>query len=123
MDHDGTGKETPSTDSYEVLVDDNFHYMDEDERYSAEVFQTYAEALGLAKRIVDESLLDLHDPGKSVGDLIASYVSFGEDPWIRPTQEGTERFSARDYARQRAPEVVSGLVTANRAKKWWKFWQ
>ena len=120
MDHDSTGEATPSTDSYEVLVDDNFHYMDEEERYSAGVFQTYGEALGHAKRIVDESLLHLHEPGKSVGDLIARYVSFGEDPWIRPTPEGTERFSARDYARQRALEVVNGLV---RERKWWKFWQ
>jgi len=100
-----------STDSYEVLVDDNYHYMDKDERYSAGVHRTYGEALGHAKRIVDKSLLDLHEPGKSVSDLMATYVMFGEDPFIRPTPEGSERFSARDYARQRAPEVVSGLVT------------
>ena len=123
MDHDSTGKATPSTDSYEVLVDDNYHYMDENERYSAGVFQTYGEALGHARRIVDKSLLDLHEPEKSVADLIASYVLFGEDPWIRPTPEGTERFSARDYARQGALEIVSGVVTANRERKWWKFWQ
>ena len=123
MDHDSTGKATPSTDSYEVLVDDNYHYMDENERYSAGVFQTYGEALWHAKRIVDKSLLDLYEPGKSVADLIASYVLFGEDPWIRPTPEGTERFSARDYARQGALEIVSGVVTANRERKWWKFWQ
>ncbi len=87
------------------------------------VFQTYGEALGHAKRIVDKSLLDLYEPGKSVADLITSYVLFGEDPWIRPTPEGTERFSARDYARQGALEIVSGVVTANRERKWWKFWQ
>ena len=54
MDHDSTGKSTPPTDSYEVFVDDNFHYMDEEERYSAAVFPTYGEALAHAKRIVDE---------------------------------------------------------------------
>lgn len=112
MDHDSTDRTTPSTDStYEVLVDDNYHYMDESERYSAGVFQTYGEALEHAKRIVDSSLLDLVEPGKSGADLMASYVMFGEDPWIRPTPENTERFSARDYARQRAPEIVSGRVT------------
>ena len=121
MDHDSTGKSTHPTDSYEVFVDDNFHYMDEEERYSAAVFPTYGEALAHAKQIVDKSLLDLHEPGKSADDLMASYVQFGEDPWISPTPEGTERFSARDHARQRALEIESGQVT--REKKWWRFWQ
>ena len=124
MDRDSTDGAPPSTGStYEVLVDDNFHYMDESERYSAGVFPTYGEALGRAKRIVDRSLHDLHEPGKSVDDLMASYVSFGEDPWIRPTPEGTERFSARNYARQHALEIMTGPVTVDRRKKWWKFWQ
>ncbi len=109
MENESTGKGTASNDaSYEVLVDDNFHYMDEKERYTAGVFQTYDEALKRAKQIVDRSLRDLHEPGKSVDDLIAGYVLFGEDPWIKPTPEGIERFSARDYARQRAPEIVRG---------------
>jgi hypothetical protein len=108
MGHDSTTEVSSSVDSYEVFVDDNFHYMDEDERYSAGVFQTYSEALRHAKRIVDKSLRDLHEVGKSADDLMASYVSFGEDPWIRPTPQGTERFSARAYAPQRAHEMVTG---------------
>lgn len=102
MDHDISG--TDST--YEVFVDDNFHYMDEDERYVAGVFKTYDEALEKAKQLVDKSLLGFVEPGKSVDDVMASYVMFGEDPFIRPTPEGTERFSARDYARQRAVEIL-----------------
>jgi hypothetical protein len=103
------GKAAPAPhggSTYEVVVDDNFHYMDESERYVAGKFRTYAEALEHAKRIVDDSLRHLLEPGKSVDDLMASYVMFGDDPWIRPTPEGTERFSARDYARQRAPEIM-----------------
>ncbi len=112
MNDHSSGSSTPSGDStYEVLVDDNYHYMDESERYSAGVFQTYGEALEHAKRLVDRSLLDLLEPGKSVDDLMGSYLQFGEDPWIRPTPEGTERFSARDYARDRAPEIVSDRLT------------
>jgi hypothetical protein len=57
---------------------------------------------------VERSLLGLLEPGNGLADLIRRYLLFGEDPWIRPTPEGTERFSARDYARQRAPEIVSG---------------
>jgi hypothetical protein len=111
MDHDSTTEVSPSVDSYEVFVDDNFHYMDEDERYSSGVFQTYSEALRHAKQIVDKSLRDLHETGKSADDLIASYVSFGEDPWIRPTPQGMERFSARAYAPQRAHEIEAGSRT------------
>ena len=112
MDHDSAGKATPSAAStYEVLVDDNYHYMDENERHSAGVFQTYGEALEHAKRIVDESLRHLLEPGKDIADLIASYLMFGEDPWISPTPDGTERFSARDYARERALEILTGPVT------------
>ncbi len=108
MDHESAGEASPSPTTYEVLVDDNFHYMDESERYASGVFHTYDQALKHARRIVDRSLLDLMEPGKSADDLIASYVMFGEDPWIRPTPEGTERFSAREYARDRAPDIVSG---------------
>jgi hypothetical protein len=108
VNDDSTSPATPSTDStYEVLVDDNYHYMDEKERYSAGVFPTYGEALAHAKQIVDESLREFLEPGNSAGDLIRSYVLFGVDPWIRPTPEGIERFSARDYARQRATEIAS----------------
>jgi hypothetical protein len=109
VDRDGADGATPSLGSpYEVLVDDNFHYMDEDERYSAGKFATYGEALEQAKRIVDRSLSELFEPGKSAADLMASYVMFGDDPWIAPTPAGAERFSARDYARQRAPDMVGG---------------
>ena len=50
MDHDSTGRATPSPDSYEVFVDDNYHYMDEDERHRAGVHKTYGKALEHAKR-------------------------------------------------------------------------
>jgi hypothetical protein len=99
-------KDHAENSTFEVFVDDNFHYMDEDERYSAGTFKTYGAALEKAKSIVDRSLLHLHEPGVSADELMASYATFGEDPFIVPTPEGVERFSARDYARQRAPKVV-----------------
>ncbi len=91
---------------FEVLVDDNFHYMDESERYREGAFRTYEEALRCAMKIVERSLRNLLEPGSSVDDLMARYVMFGDDPFIRPTPDGEERFSARTYARQRAPEIV-----------------
>ena len=42
--------------SYQVFVDDNYHYMDEDERYKHGDFATFEEALTACKTIVDEYL-------------------------------------------------------------------
>jgi hypothetical protein len=41
---------------YRVMVDDNFHYMDEDERFEHGSFPTAEEAIAACKRIVDEIL-------------------------------------------------------------------
>jgi len=93
-------------ESFELFVDDNFHYMDEDERYRSGVFGDYEAAVATAKKIVDDYLLDAYEPGKTAGELYSSYTMFGEDPWIRPTPEGTKRFSAWDYGKQRAEEIA-----------------
>ena len=107
MDQDDTRHAGKSEDvAFEVLVDDNFHYMDESERYREGVFRSYEEALKCAMKIVEQSLRNLLEPGSSADDLMARYVMFGDDPFIRPTPDDEERFSARTYARQRAPEIV-----------------
>ncbi|HEX2446567.1 MAG TPA: hypothetical protein VHK26_00055 [Methyloceanibacter sp.] len=58
---------------YTVLVDDNFHYdnfhyMDSRHRWTLGVFDTLDEALAACRRIVDEDLANLHEPGMS-GEL------------------------------------------------------
>jgi hypothetical protein len=54
---------------YKVIVDDNFHYMDESERYEHGVFATAEEAIAACKRIVDEDLGNIHshNPGVAAG--------------------------------------------------------
>jgi hypothetical protein len=90
--------------SYQVLVDDNFHYMDEDERYVLGEFQSLDSAIKACKKIVDEFLAANYKPGMTAKDLYDSYVSFGEDPFIRGS--GTEKvFSAWDYAEARCAEL------------------
>lgn len=84
---------------FEVSVDDNFHYMDEESRYSAGSFASYAEALGKAKAIVDDFLERCYQPGMTSRELFEGYVGFGEDPFIVPS--GEPYFSAWDYARER----------------------
>ncbi|SPJ15818.1 hypothetical protein SBDP2_560001 [Syntrophobacter sp. SbD2] len=88
---------------YKVLVDDNFHYMDEDERYALGEFDTAEDAIAACKKIVDECLRRSHKPGITSKELFEGYVGFGEDPFIVPPAE--PYFSAWDYARERCMEI------------------
>lgn len=88
--------------AFEIWIDDNFHYMDEDERYSGGRYTTYEEALRRAYEVVEHSLGESYKPGMTATELYSSYTSFGEDPWITPTPEGVEAFSAWKYAEKRA---------------------
>lgn len=89
---------------YRVFVDDNFHYMDESERYQLGDFDSLKAAVAACKRIVDEFLISTHRPGMTSGELLAQYAFYGEDPFVF-TREGTVPFSARDYASERVREI------------------
>jgi hypothetical protein len=91
---------------YTVCVDDNFHYMDESERYSLGEFATAAQAVETCQKIVDEFLRQGFKPGMKWQDLYEGYVGFGEDPFI--VGEPPVRFSAWDYARRRCVEMCAG---------------
>jgi hypothetical protein len=89
---------------YTVYVDDNFHYMDESERYKLGEFDDCAAAIAACQQIVDEFLL--HNCGKGE-DLHVTYLMFGEDPYIH-TDDPNCKFSARDYARERVRVLAEG---------------
>jgi hypothetical protein len=88
---------------YTVYVDDNFHYMDESERYCAGEFSDCAAAVAACKQIVDR-FLEENLGGEE--DLMAQYVMFGEDPFI-VSDDPDCKFSGRDYARERV-RVLTG---------------
>ena len=90
---------------YTVMVDDNFHYMDEDERWQYGVFATAEEALAACRKIVDESLAHLHKPGMTAEELYQQYVLFGDDPFIVGPDVKGVLFSAWTYARERATAI------------------
>jgi hypothetical protein len=90
--------------TYTVFVDDNFHYMDESERYKLGEFADCASAVEACKQIVDEFLTTC--AADTDAELYHLYVTFGEDPWIL-SQDSECKFSAWDYARERAKEVIS----------------
>ena len=92
--------------SYTVLVDDNYHFMDETERYTQGDYPTLAAAIQVCQAIVDDFLLSALEPGMTAGRLYHQYTAFGEDPFIQPPPgEPAQPFSAWDYARQRCEEL------------------
>jgi len=93
--------------TYKVFVDDNFHYMDESERYELGEFTSLDAAIVASKKIVDEYLLSAYRPGMTAQALFGSYTSFGEDPFIVavPSKETGVLFSAWDYAKRRCDEL------------------
>lgn len=82
---------------YKVVVDDNFHFMDEDEGYIAAEYTTAEDAISHCKRIVDRYLDSAYKPSMSADDLWRSWSMFGESPWI----SGPANFSATDYTKER----------------------
>lgn len=93
---------------YRVLVDDNFHYMEEDERRELGTFGSAEEAVAACRKIVDGWLAENFKPGMTASELYESYVSFGEDPFV-VAPPGAERvsFSAWEYAMERTQAVCS----------------
>jgi hypothetical protein len=90
---------------YRVLVDDNFHYMDESARYELGEFDTLEAAVAACKRIVDEFLISNYRLGMTAAELYTQYAFFGEDPFVVYTGQKTVPFSARDYASERVKQI------------------
>ena len=90
---------------YTVYVDDNFHYMDESERYKLGDFATLDEAIKACKRSVDGFLNDERACG-TAAERYAQYTGFGPDPFIMTDDPdaGSPPFSAWSYAKERCEE-------------------
>jgi hypothetical protein len=90
---------------YEVMVDDNFHYMDESERYKDGEFADATGAIERCRKIVDDHLESAYKVGMSASELWDSYVSFGEDPSVIGVDMPPVGFSAWDYAKERCLQI------------------
>jgi hypothetical protein len=67
---------------YQVFVDDNYHYSDEDERYAAGSFDNLEKAVATCEEITIRSLKDLCEEGITPEKLSAQWSMFGDDPFI-----------------------------------------
>jgi hypothetical protein len=94
---------------YKVMVDDNFHYDEPDERREHGVYATLEEAIAACREIVDRSLEEEHRSGISAEALYDRYTSFGDDPFIVALDDGDVRaaFSAWSYAMERARAICA----------------
>jgi hypothetical protein len=102
---------------YKVMVDDNFHYMDEGERSEYTTFPTADEAIETCRRLVDESLLEEYRSGATADELYERYISFGDEPFVVAIG-GAEKveFSARNYARRRVQELAAPGAPGSRLR-------
>ncbi len=94
---------------YRVLVDDNFHYQDENERYEHGTYDTMEEALAICHAIVQQWLLNEYKPGMSALSLYNHYADFGDDPFIVSVEGADVRanFSAWTYAKERSEAICA----------------
>ena len=60
---------------YIVMVDDNFHFTDESERYTAGEFDTYEQAEDFCREIVRKSL-------EESGWSLEGWKHYGDSPFI-----------------------------------------
>jgi ketosteroid isomerase-like protein len=113
LDADGKAKQIIAcyggpVSPYKVMVDDNFNYMDEDDRSEYGTFSTAEEALDACRQLVDEALLAQYREGETADQLFERYTSFGQDPFVVASWGAANiEFSAWTYARGRARELAA----------------
>ena len=91
---------------FHLRVFDNNHHWDEASTYDHGEYSTYEEAVTEAKKIVEEFFRGECKPGKTEGDLLASFALYGEEPVVLPEEPGKgDVFSPSDYAE----EYVNGI--------------
>ena len=94
---------------YKVYIDDNYHYMDESERYAVGSYHSMEEAIEKCKEITIRSLEDLFEEGITPEKLSAQWSMFGDDPFIIGG-DGSVPFSAREFI---TPELCKAIIEAH----------
>jgi hypothetical protein len=96
---------TDNKPTFTVLVDDNFHFMDEDERWTAGTYGSLREALDKCLQMVGQDLRQGYQADMTATDLYESYTAMGDDPFITGSMKTV--FSAWNYAKELA-EFLAG---------------
>jgi hypothetical protein len=88
------------------MVDDNFHYMDKDERWRLGSFATLEEARQACMALVEECLSEYYQPGIGAEEIYGQHVMLGDNPFI-PSPGEPGKFSAGNYAKARSIEICA----------------
>jgi len=87
---------------FEVVMLDNFHFMDEGEDYVAKRFDTYDEAVSYSKGIIDSEFLNMVKPDDTAETLLRKWSGFSETPFVRGPKPATaDDFRATEYVKSR----------------------
>jgi hypothetical protein len=92
---------------YRVIVDDNYHYMDKDERSVLGEYATYAEALAASRKLVEDFFAD-SESGTTHAEAYEAYTMMGDDPWIEAfggAPAPKTRFSAWGHAKEHSKQL------------------
>jgi hypothetical protein len=94
---------------YRVMIDDNFHYLEDDERSTYGTVATAEQALDICRKLVDQSLMHQYQQGGVTAEaLYDRYTDFGDDPFVVALDGAPDvKFSAWSYAKQRAAELTA----------------
>jgi hypothetical protein len=108
-DKNSTSTEASDVSPYKVMSDDNFHYMEDDERSEWGTFSTAEQALDACRRLVDRSLRHQYEQGGVTAEaLYDRYTDFGDDPFVVALDGAPHvKFSAWSYAKRRAAELTA----------------
>ena len=93
--------------NYRVLINDNAHYMDDNERSDHGIFADADRAIAACKEIVNEELSTMWKPGMTAKELYRLYIAFGPDPFAVPLnpKDPDVEFSAWTYAEKRCKDL------------------
>jgi hypothetical protein len=98
-------------EKYEVFVDDNYHHMDESNRYSGGSYDSLEKAIHKCRELTIKSLEYFYEPGITPEKLSAQWAMFGEDPYIFGT-DGPVPFSARKFiTNELCQEIIDSKQT------------
>ena len=97
---------------FKIFVDDNFHSMDESERYEAGSYDSLDEAVNKCKELTIKSLKNLYEKGITPEKLQTQWSMFGEDPYVFGGR-GAVPFSARKFvSTELCKEIINSIENA-----------
>ena len=100
--------------TYTVRVDDNYHCMDESQRYTHGEFETYDEALTACRGIVDQFT---DRPGDHLLQAARCLLGLGEKESFRRSCTFQQRF-ADSGLRHQHPQKTNGCPKAAVLYRW-----